>query len=123
MIGKICTFTSPFYNAITMQNEFKLRPALIVGKADSSDYNILPVSRVTNRFYLDIEYDIEVDPGKYPKLNLTDVSYIRTHKQSTYHSGALNKVLGDMKVEYPELYLDIVVKLDEYNIKLIDSAL
>ena len=79
MIGKVCLFIAPFYDTTTNQNAFKTRPSLVIGEADSGDYNILPISRVTNRKYLDSDYDILVNPSIYPKLNLDVISYVRVH--------------------------------------------
>ena len=50
---------------------FKKRPVLIVGKADDTDYIVLPISRVTKRENLDEYYDVLLNPDAVPKLNLT----------------------------------------------------
>ena len=77
MIGKICIFVSPFYDNVKKQNSFKARPCLVIGIADAGDYNVLPVSKVTNRKNIDSDYDIPIDPYNYPKLKLNDPSYVR----------------------------------------------
>ena len=48
MIGKAYISTFQFYDNRNRRMAFKNRPVLIVGKADASDYVILPISRVTN---------------------------------------------------------------------------
>ena len=122
MIGKVCILTAPYYNVTTGRNDFKSRPALIIGEADRGDYNILPVSKVSNRANLDADCDVPVDPSVYTKLSLTAMSYVRTHKQTTFHRASLHSVIGDMRMDYPELYLDVMAKLDGYNKKLIEEA-
>lgn len=123
MIGKICTSITPFYNSSKKAQEFKSRPILIIGLADASDYNVLPISRVTNSYNLDAVYDIPIDPAQYPLLLLTSQSYIRTHKQTIINHGSIGKTISDLKAVYEELYLDILSKLEQYNKSLIDSAL
>lgn len=66
-----------------------------------------------------MEYDIEVKPSKYPMLNLTQVSYIRTHKQTTIHRAALTSKIGNLKDTYEELYLTVLEKLEDFNNKII----
>ena len=80
MIGKVCTSTFPYFNKKSGKNEFKGRPVLIIGSADSTDYAALPLSRVTKSEFIDDDYDICVKPNIYPNLNLTAISYVRTHK-------------------------------------------
>lgn len=119
--GCICISLTPFFNTTTNRNEFKKRPVLVLGSADSGDFNVLPISRVTNSRHLDSYYDIPVDPSLYPNLNLTALSYVRTHKQTVLNKSSLNAI-SNMKVEYPELYTQILDKLEEYNRSLLDSA-
>ena len=57
MIGKAYVSTFQFYNNRTHRMEFKSRPVLVVGKADETDYVVLPISRVTNNINLDADYD------------------------------------------------------------------
>lgn len=119
--GSICISVTPFFNTATGKNEFKNRPVLVLGAADSGDFNILPISRVTNSRHLDLNYDIQVDPSTYPNLNLTVKSYVRTHKQTVVNRSSL-KEISNMKVEYPDLFTGILDKLEEYNTNLITDA-
>ena len=122
MIGKIYKALTPAYNFATKNPEFKSRPALVIGKVDN-DYVILPVSRVTKKANLDPVYDIEVDPAKYPKLNLTAVSYVRTHKQTVVHKTFLADEIGDLKGDYEDLYLDVLDKREEFSNSITEQAL
>jgi len=123
MIGKIYLFVTPYYDAAKRQNDFKARPALIIGVPDLGDYNILPVSKVTKKEYIDSVYDIPIDPKSYPLLNLKEFSYARTHKQTYSNYASIGKYLGDMQSDYPDLYLQVLEKLEEYNNNLIINAL
>jgi len=123
IIGDVCVFASPYYDTVRRRNDFKARPSLIIGVADLGDYNILPISKVTDRRYLDADYDIPVFPSNYPNLNLNDPSYVRVHKQTVFHDRALHQVLSNMKTSYPELFLSVIVKLEEYSNKLIENSL
>ena len=58
MIGFLCCSTLPYYDFAAKQNKFKIRPVLIIGRADTGDYNVLPVSRVTNKQFIHPFYDI-----------------------------------------------------------------
>ena len=82
---------------------------------------MLPISRVTNSRNLDSSYDIQVDPSIYPNLKLTASSYVRTHKQTVVNKASLNEI-SNMKREYPDLYTEILDKLEEYNNSLITNA-
>ena len=124
MVGKIGIFLSPYYDMARKVNSFKRRPALIVGIADAGDYNVLPISKITQRQHFDFDYDIPIDITIYPNLNLTqNPSYIRVHKQTVFNSRALDKTISNPKIDYPDLYLSIITKLEEYNKKLIEKAL
>lgn len=119
--GNICISLTPFYNTATGKSDFKKRPVLVLGAADSGDYNVLPISRVTNPRHIDPCYDIQVDPSVYPSLNLTALSYVRTHKQTVVNKSSLNDI-SNMKVEYPDLYSQILDRLVQYNNYLIGGA-
>lgn len=120
--GSICISVTPFFNTATGKNEFKKRPVLVLGAADFDDFNVLPISRVTNSRNLDPSYDIQVDSSIYPNLKLNaTISYVRTHKQTVVHRSTLNEI-SNMKVEYPDLFTGILDKLEEYNTNLITDA-
>ncbi|MBQ2901183.1 MAG: hypothetical protein IJE49_04990 [Agathobacter sp.] len=123
MIGKAYVSVFKFYNSNTKKMEFKNRPVLIIGQADSSDYVILPISRITNQNNIDSYYDVPINPTDVPLMNLTQRSYIRTHKQSVVHSGELTKAIVDFRNEYEELYLDVISKMEEFQKNLISKAL
>lgn len=122
MIGKICIAIFPFYDIKSKKNLYKQRPVLIIGEAINNDYTILPVSTITKKENIDIYYDIAIDPKKYPKLNLDKYSYIRTHKQTVIYKDMIKGEISDLKEEYLEIYSDILNKLKEFNIKLIEKA-
>lgn len=122
MIGKICIAIFPFYDIKLKKNLYKQRPVLIIGEAINNDYTILPVSTITKKENIDIYYDIAIDPKKYPKLNLDKYSYIRTHKQTVIYKDMIKGEISDLKEEYLEIYSDILSKLKEFNIKLIEKA-
>ena len=104
---------------------FKYRPAVVIGIADSGDYNVLPVSTVSDPTKIDINFDIPIDPAKYPKLNLKKFSYVRTHKQTVVHMASMRAVSGnvsDIKSDYPKLFYEIMSKLEQYNKRLLNNA-
>ena len=103
--------------------EFKNRPILIVGQADSTDYVVLPISRVTNFANLDNNYDVPIEPSDVPLMNLKQRSYVRTHKQCVIHLGELTKEIVDFKNEYPDIYINIIAKTEAFQKHLIDNAL
>lgn len=123
MIGKAYVSTFPFYDSRTRKMSFKSRPVLIVGKADSDDYIVLPISRVTNTANLDSNYDLMLDPIKVPMMNLKQCSYVRTHKQSVIHAKELTKEIVDFKNVYEDIYLEIISKMEEFQKALVLDAL
>ena len=104
-------------------NSYKKRPVLILAGPRNNDYTVLPISTISNKANLDTDYDIEVKPSQYPLLNLNQVSYIRTHKQTTVHKASLTSEIGNLKNNYEELYLTVLEKLEDYNKQIMDSAL
>ncbi len=123
MIGKAYVSTFPFYNKNSHRMEFKNRPVLIVGQADPRDYVILPISRVTNSVNIDTEYDYQITQQDVPLMNLRQTSYIRTHKQSIIHAGELTKEIVDFKVEYPDIYINVIAKMEQFQKSIIKNAL
>ena len=96
---------------------------LIIGEADSQDYAALPVSRVTKDKYLHPLYDIQVIPDAFPLTKLKETSYVRTHKQTVINVHAITAHVCDLRSVYPELYLSIVTRLEEYNSRLFSQIL
>lgn len=123
MIGEIRAARTPFYDTAAHHIAFKNRPTLLIAQSDCSDYVVLPVSRVTRSANLDPTYDVKIDPATYPNLGLTSVSYVRTHKQTTVHAGQIGHLYGDMKTEYPDLFLDILEKREQFSSEISDQAL
>jgi len=123
VIGKLCTIKTPYYDTTTKAMSFKARPALVIGKADTNEFVILPVSSVTDRSKLDPSYDIKIGPLSQPLLNLAHECYVRTHKQTVAHSASVVKTIGDMKTDYPDLYADVLCKVEEFQSRLIDEAI
>lgn len=121
MIGKICSISTPYYDIKSRQMKIKSRPALVIAQADVSDYNVLPVSKVSDRSKVDSTYDIPLDPNVYPKLNLTVYSFVRTHKQTVVNKQQMGRIWSDMKVDYPELYQTVTDKLESYYKQIIDN--
>ena len=123
MIGKIYKARIPFYNQMTHQMSYKARPALVLAKADAEDYVVLPVSSISIRTNIDPVYDIEIDLGLYPKLNLRNTSYVRTHKQTIVNRANLRDEIGDLKSDYEELYLEILEKREAFSNSITQQAL
>lgn len=124
MIGKIYVSICPFYDNKTHRQSFKKRPVLLIGNADNNgDYVVLPVSSVTHQENLDPYYDMPIIPASYPLLQLEKQSYIRAHKQTIMHSATLLKEISDLKATYPDLFLQVLAKMEEFQKKLIDKAL
>ena len=123
MIGKAYISTYKYFDNRTHRMAFKNRPVLIVGQADSSDYIILPVSRITNQGNVDSYYDVSIEPADVPLMNLTQRSYIRSHKQSVVHLGELTREIVDFRKEYEDIYLDVISKMEEFQKNLIINAL
>ena len=123
MIGKIYKARIPFYNQMTHQMSYKARPALVLAKADAEDYVVLPVSSISIRTNIDPVYDIEIDLGLYPKLNLRNTSYVRTHKQTIVNRANLRDEIGDLKSDYEELYLEILEKREAFSNSITQQSL
>lgn len=123
MIGKAYVSTFPFYDNKAHKMSFKNRPVLIVGQADSNDYVILPISRITNQNNIDSYYDVLLEPADVPLMKLKQRSYVRTHKQSIVHNGELTKEIADFRNAYSDKYLDIISRMEEFQKKLVSNAL
>lgn len=123
MIGEIRRALTPFYDNTKNRMSFKSRPVLIIAQADNSDYIVLPVSRITRRENINEVYDIKIDPALYPSLNLSAVSYVRTHKQTVVHAAEIGSIYGNMKSDYPDIFLTILEKRDEFSKEITEQAL
>lgn len=125
MIGKIYRSITDYYDLPTNTTKKKSRPVLILSNPRNNDYTVLPLSTIGRRENVDLEYDIKLDPTLFPKLRLKKVSYIRTHKRLVVHRASLDitSSLGDIKTDYPDLYLEIIEKMMNYNNIIEEEAL
>lgn len=117
MIGKIYRSITLYYDSRIKKTTTKSRPVLILSTPRNNDYTILPISTITKKQNLDFEYDVELNPDELTNLKLNKISYVRTHKRIYIHSADLDlsKDLGDIKTCYPELYKDIIERMEKYN--------
>ena len=124
MIGTVCISAFKYYDSAKQKMLFKGRPVLVIGRADSSDYVVLPISRVTKRENLDAHYDYEMKPETYARsaLQLSAVSYVRTHKQAVLNEGEITKQIFNLKQEFPEEYAEIIDLVEEFQRNLINNA-
>ncbi len=123
MIGKMYWAIFQYYDISKHRMAFKKRPVLIIGEADQKDYVVLPVSRITQKAYLDMHYDFEMQSKDYPALSLKATSYIRTHKQTVVNVRELDGCISDFKKDYPDAYISVVALVEEFQTKLINKAL
>jgi len=121
MIGKVYKALIPYYDKVKGKNTFKGRPCLVIGKADAGDYVILPISSIKDRKRVDSYYDIPLD--KTICTFLTGDSFLRTHKQTVVNVSTLRGPIADFKVDYEELYVDAISKVEEFQKKLVDKAI
>ena len=124
MIGTICISAFKYNDNVKHRMAFKGRPVLIIGQADNSDYVVLPISRVTKKENLNLHYDYEMRPETYSEtsLQLSAVSYVRTHKQAVLNSGEITKQVLDLKHDFPRVYEEIINLVEEFQKKLINDA-
>lgn len=124
MIGKICISAFKYYDSAKHRMAFKGRPVLIIGQADAGDYVALPISRVTKRENLDEHFDYEMKPEDYAEsaLQLSEVSFIRTHKQAVLNAGDITKEVIDLKTEFPDVFTQVIDLVEEFQKKMISDA-
>lgn len=123
MIGWYCIATFPYYNSRTNRNEFKERPMLVIGQADNTDFVTLPISKVSHRENVDIEYDVAIQISDYPLMNLRFDSFIRTHKQTITNKSSIIRLVVNVKEEYQDLWLDILSKVEIFQRNLTNTGL
>lgn len=123
MIGKVYLSVVNYYDSKTHTTRRKGRPVLIVAGPRNNDYTVLPISTIKNRQNLDPDYDVLIDPSARASLSLADECFIRTHKQTTVHEGALIKEKGDMKKNQEDLYLTALEKMEDYQRQILNQAL
>lgn len=112
MVGDFCLAIFPYYDVKVKKNKFKYRPILIIAEAGQNDWVTLPVSKISHKECIDLEYDIKIEPINYPLMNLACVSYIRTHKQTVTHCASITKVIINVKKIYPNLYNRVIDKVE-----------
>ncbi|MBD5504570.1 MAG: hypothetical protein HDR09_12810 [Lachnospiraceae bacterium] len=124
MIGMICISAFQYYDNTKHKMAFKGRPVLVIGQADNGDYVVLPISRVTNRANLDMHYDYKMEPETYAEtgFQLSDTSFVRTHKQAVLNDGEITKEVLNLKDEFPEVYSEIIDLVEEFQKELISRA-
>lgn len=125
MIGKICKIYTAFYDKSTHKKSFKWRPGLVISGTNGQDCDraVLPVSTITISKYIDPYFDIPISISSYPLLSLDKDSYIRTGKQISVSGPDIGDVISDLRTCYPDLYIDVLARLEEYNKKIIDEAI
>lgn len=123
MIGKVYLSVVDFFDIKARAMSKKTRPVLIVGGPHENDYTVLPISTITNRVNLNTYYDIPVTPQDRAALSLQRECFVRTHKQMPIHAAALVRELGDMKSDTPELYLDAVAKMEEFQKEIVTFSI
>ncbi|WP_335995238.1 hypothetical protein [Fusobacterium polymorphum] len=125
MIGKIYVSMVEFYDVRNQKTSIKARPVSILSDMRNNDFTVLPISTINKPQNIDIEYDIELNPQIYQKINLNKVSYIRTHKRVYLHQANIDKtkILGDIKNDYPDLFLKILEKMEKFNKEILENIL
>lgn len=121
-IGEAYVSVFKFYDTKKGKMSFKKRPVLVIGKADDTDYVVLPISRVTKKENLDLVYDIEIEKEKFPLMNLKENSYIRTHKQTVLNKGDLIYKMINIRSEYSNLYHKVIKNVENFQAELIKKA-
>lgn len=118
MIGDLCLVGMPFYSTEEQVMKQKVRPALIIGEADSSNVTVLPVSTIHDQRRIDQVFDLLVDPDQYPDSRLKTVSYIRTNKVYTVNRKNITMTMCNLKAVYPELYLTATSLFEQYTMDI-----
>ncbi|WP_294482189.1 hypothetical protein [uncultured Ruminococcus sp.] len=117
MVGEIRKLITPYYDKTGKKQKFKSRPALILQEI-SGDYVYLPISTITDKSRIDPKYDYQILITKYPNLALTKDSYIRVNKQSVTNRANIADKISDLRIEYPELFSDIVGLIEQCHSEL-----
>lgn len=123
MIGKVYLSRVDYFDLRTNCTQRKTRPVLVVGGPNDNDYTVLPISTISLRQNVNDYYDILIPPQERTVLNLRAECFIRTHKQMPLHRGAMFREIGDMKNDAPDLYLDAVSKMEEFQKGIVDYAI
>lgn len=121
-IGKVYTASTEYYDSKTGLTQRKGRPVLVVGGPKNNDYSVLPISTITKRENVDPDYDIYVDVELRGILSLDRECFIRTHKQMPLHRGSIFKELGNMKDNAPDLYQDVLMRMERFQKEILAQA-
>lgn len=124
-VGELKKVRTPFYDTKTRQMSIKSRPGIVIGVVSSTDNDlvILPMSTMSAVVYIDPNYDVLISRADYPNLKRPRDSYIRTHKSTTVNEADTLATGINLKSEYPDLFVDIMAKYEEFTRKVIDKAL
>ena len=114
-----------FYDARNQKTSIKARLVLILSDMRNNDFTVLPISTIPNPLNIDVDYDIEINPQIFQKLNLNKISYVRTHKRIYLHQASIDKtkILGDIKNDYPDLFSKILEKMEKFNKEILENIL
>ena len=125
MIGKIVKCLTQYYDARSQRISIKSRPALVLKSPEDDDYVVLPISTIPNRTNVNPVYDIEIDPSKFSRINLTRLSYVRTHRMISIPMQQIDTsiIIGDLKSDYEELFLEIVEKVEQFHNEIMEGLL
>ncbi|NCE63752.1 hypothetical protein D1159_03955 [Pseudoflavonifractor sp. 524-17] len=123
MIGKIYLTRVDFYNSRTGRTEQKTRPVLSVGGPNEDDYTILPISTISRRENVNYYYDIPISEQARAALSLDRECFIRMHKQMTAHRGSLIREIGDMRSDVPDLYINAIEKMEEFQNNIVEFSI
>lgn len=126
MIGKIYPSFFQFKDKATGVVSIKSRPMLIIAEPIGMDteYNVLPVSTVSRKEFLRLDYDVPIEKSKFPLLKLNNDSYIRVHKQTIVYRTEIDfrNCIGDLKLNYSETFFEVLEKLRSFENKIIEDA-
>ena len=125
MIGKIVKCLTQYYDARLQRISIKSRPALVLKSPEDDDYVVLPISTIPNRTNVNPVYHIEIDPSKFSRINLTRLSYVRTHRMISIPMQQIDTsiIIGDLKSDYEELFLEIVEKVEQFHNEIMEGLL
>ncbi|MBO5163887.1 MAG: type II toxin-antitoxin system PemK/MazF family toxin [Ruminococcus sp.] len=118
MTAEIRVIVTQYYDRKLNKMKHKARPGLIL-KEINGDYAVIPVSTIPDKRRVDPYYDIPVTTRDYPKLNLSQDSYIRTNKQTVVNQAQIGGKISDLHAEYPDLFSQVIDKIEEFNDSII----
>lgn len=119
-IDKLTTSRIPFYDNRSGKMKVKQRPILVIGVEKDSfpcDFNVLPVSTISNYHHRDVQFDYEIGKEKCDQMSLKwSPSFIRVHKQSTCYSRDVDRrYFCDLSKDHSDLYREIVDLHQQFN--------